>query len=262
MLKLGLTSVTFRSKSAEEIVEYCKTCGLSAIEWGSDVHVKPGDLKQAETVRKITENSGITVCSYGSYYRLGETGRDKFEEYAKTAQALNAPIIRIWGGSKSHRDLSKREYKALIDEVKAICKIAEKYNLTVAFEYHNDSLTDTKDAAIRAISDAGAENLGMYYQYDPWISREENYETLKAFLPYLKMVHVFNVDEDINRYSIRERNGREFWGRIIKILKQSNADVCMLFEFLRNEAFDELKGETEIMKNLLTMQEVKSVGNK
>ncbi len=83
MLKLGLTSVTFRNKSAEEVVEYCKMCGLSAIEWGSDVHVKPGDLKQAETVRKITENSGITACSYGSYYRLGATGIDEFEDYEK-----------------------------------------------------------------------------------------------------------------------------------------------------------------------------------
>lgn len=251
MPELGITSVTFRSRSAEEIVGYCQRCGIAAIEWGSDVHVKPGEREQAERIRRITENAGIRVSSYGSYYRLGETGVNEFESYAKTAQALNAPVIRIWGGSKAHRDLSKSEYKSLIDEAGEICKTAEKYSISVAFEYHNDSLTDSKDAALKALSDIGADNLGMYYQYDPWISCEDNYETLKAFLPYLKMIHVFNVDEKINRYSIKEHNGEEFWRNIIKILGQSNTEVCMLFEFLKEETFDELKRETDTMMSLL-----------
>ena len=66
VLKSGLTSVTFRRVSVEEIVKYCKICELSAIEWGSDVHAKPGDIRTAERIRRITEENGITVSSYGS----------------------------------------------------------------------------------------------------------------------------------------------------------------------------------------------------
>ena len=50
MPKLGLTSVTFRGLSADSVIDYCKRCGLCAVEWGSDVHVPPGNIAVAKTV--------------------------------------------------------------------------------------------------------------------------------------------------------------------------------------------------------------------
>ncbi len=247
MLNLGLTSVTFRKLNADEILKYCTECNLSAIEWGGDVHVPPDNINAARLIGEKTRSAGICTPSYGSYFRLGKN--DDFDKYLKTAKALGADIIRIWGGDKASSRLSGSEYKSLIEETKAVCKAALSENIQIAFEYHNDSVTDTAESALSVIRDVNCENLGMYFQYDPWVSFEKNTETLKAFLPYLKMVHVFYVDSDINRFSVKD--GEKIWKKFIKILKGNNADVFLLFEFLRNESLEELKNETAIMNKIL-----------
>lgn len=247
MLKLGLTSVTFRELGADDIIQYCKKCGLSSIEWGGDIHVLPGDIKTAESLKAETNNAGVCVSSYGSYFRLGKN--DDISKYIETAKALGANIIRIWSGSKASNLITETEYSVLLEETKSVCRATREENIQIAFEYHNDTFTDSKASALRLIGDASCENLGMYFQYDPWISYKENEDTLKAFLPYLKMVHVFYLDSNWQRYSIKD--GEKIWRSFIKILHENNADVYLLFEFLKNPNLHGLKEETEIMKKLL-----------
>ncbi len=47
MLYTGLCSITFRSLSVDAIIELATKARLDGIEWGSDVHVPPGDLELA-----------------------------------------------------------------------------------------------------------------------------------------------------------------------------------------------------------------------
>ena len=46
-MKTSLTSISFRSKSVQEIAHLAHAAQLDAIEWGGDVHVKPGDKEAA-----------------------------------------------------------------------------------------------------------------------------------------------------------------------------------------------------------------------
>ncbi len=247
MLKLGLTSVTFNNLNIEEVLKYCAECKLAAIEWGGDVHVLPGDDAAAETVCEKSKEFGICVSSYGSYYRLG--GGEDFDKYLKTAELLGAKVIRIWGGTKASRLIDNAEYSKLLEETRSVCRAAQAKNIQIAFEYHNDTLADTKESVLKLINDAECENLGIYFQYDPWVSEQENEDTLKAFLPYLKMVHVFYIDAEVNRFSIK--CGEKLWRRFIKILSENNSDTFMLFEFLKNPTLEGLKEETKIMNELI-----------
>ena len=47
MLTGGLVSITFRDLEANEIIDLVKKSGLTAIEWGGDVHVPHGDFNRA-----------------------------------------------------------------------------------------------------------------------------------------------------------------------------------------------------------------------
>ena len=67
MFYTGLTSITFRKLSIDEIIALTASAGLDGIEWGSDVHVPQGDTELAESVKAKTEAAGLKVCSYGSY---------------------------------------------------------------------------------------------------------------------------------------------------------------------------------------------------
>lgn len=249
MLKLGLTSVTFRSLGADKIIEYCKKCGLSAIEWGSDVHVPSGDAANAAEIAEKCKEAGIAIPSYGSYYTVGSG--DDFSEYIACAKALGASVIRVWGGHKSSADLTQAERRVLIDDTKRICKAAQSENIDIAFEYHNNSLTDNAESVLSVINDVGESNLGTYFQYAPWVSPEENCKALTALLPYLKTVHIFNIDQSSERFSIGEHGGAELWKSFSEILKSNNSDIYMLFEFLKNESLEGLRRETEIMKSIL-----------
>ena len=52
--KLGLCSVTFRKKTAEEVVEIAKKAGVDYIEWGADVHIKTAEDAQKAKELNVT----------------------------------------------------------------------------------------------------------------------------------------------------------------------------------------------------------------
>ena len=57
----GLVSISFRSLSPEEIIRIAKAAGLSAIEWGGDVHVPFGEIETARRVGEITRAAGLSI---------------------------------------------------------------------------------------------------------------------------------------------------------------------------------------------------------
>ena len=67
MWKTGVTSVSFRQHTPQQIIAAAAAAGLDGIEWGADVHVPAGDLAAAEQVRQLTQAAGLEVLSYGGY---------------------------------------------------------------------------------------------------------------------------------------------------------------------------------------------------
>ena len=114
MMESGIASVSFRSKSVEEIIAASAAAGLDGIEWGSDVHVPAGNITLAREVRRKTEAAGLKVLSYGSYYRLGaQAAEDEFSRVLASAAELGVQNVRVWGGSKGSAELSPDEWSVL-----------------------------------------------------------------------------------------------------------------------------------------------------
>jgi len=84
-MKTGLCSITFRKHSVDEVIDFAKSAELDGIEWGGDVHVPPGDLELARSVREKTEAAGLTIPSYGSYYRCNDD-TEPFSDVLDTAR--------------------------------------------------------------------------------------------------------------------------------------------------------------------------------
>jgi len=233
MFETGLVSVTFRKLDPVEIIKLVKTAGLSAIEWGSDVHVPQTDLERATTIGGLTRESGIRVASYGSYYRPGVQTPDEFEPYLKAALALGAPVIRVWAGNKGSADASTADRDAVISCTQAICDMAARHNVTICYEYHNGTLTDQIDSAIDAITAINRPNMKLYWQYNPSLSREENGNALRRVLPYLQTVHTFAMDASLTRHPLA--TAIEDWQAYKAILEESPADHPVLLEFVEGD---------------------------
>jgi 3-dehydroshikimate dehydratase len=59
-LRPGLCSVTLRDMSALDVIAVAARAGLTAIEWGADRHVQPGDLALAAAIGRRTADAGLT----------------------------------------------------------------------------------------------------------------------------------------------------------------------------------------------------------
>ena len=250
-MELGLTSVTFRGEEYETVIDYCVKSGLSCIEWGSDIHVPETDLDKARAVRKASDKAGIRICSYGSYYNLcaNENCEEAFLPYLETAVILGAPIIRLWAGKVGSNSASKEYYAQAVIETQKLCDMAAKYNITLAFEYHRNSLSDNADSAIRIYKDINRKNFGLYYQQSLQCTLEENIAALEKMLPYIKMVHVFYYENKM-RMSLGDGEGIDFWTRVIALLREHQIHADLLFEFLKDASLEGLKCETDIVKKI------------
>lgn len=111
MILPSLLSITFRKLPAEEVVRLAAANGIRAIEWGGDVHAPPRDEEALIRVRDLTRDAGLSVCAYGSYFRIGETDLAKpgFTEVLAAAKILGAPLIRVWVGLRGSAEISTEE---------------------------------------------------------------------------------------------------------------------------------------------------------
>ncbi len=236
MITSGLVSITFRNKTAAEICELCVRAGLRAIEWGGDVHVPAGDTETAASVRMMCAERNIEICAYGSYFRVGDD-ISEFRKCLDSAEALGAPLIRVWCGRKGSAD-ADTEYRAfIIDQLRAICAEADKRGIAVAPEFHGGTLTDDPESVYDLIKQtADISNLRFYWQ-PRWDWPEDmRLDTLKAVLHRLAYIHTFTWKHtpDIVRLELTE--GVEMWKKALAIAPESYA----LIEFVNNDSDESL----------------------
>lgn len=249
MLKTGLVSVSFRNKTPEEIIKEVKKCGLQGIEWGGDIHVVPGDIKRAAEVRKLTEEEGLGVFAYGSYFRPGEHSASEFGPVLESAVALKAPVIRVWAGAKWSFRADEAYVSRVAEETRKICDIAAGEGIQIAYEYHGWTLTDNRFSAMDLYGAVAKENMKLYWQPDFKVTGEDNLLALKMLQKNLKDIHVFYWDCLGNRFPLKE--GEELWKHYISILKEDGKDHNLMLEFVRNDSFEQLEMDAEVLKALV-----------
>lgn len=232
-LKTGLLSVTFRGLPREDIVRIAAEAGLDAIEWGGDIHVPHGDLDAAAEAARLTQGAGLTVRSYGSYYRLGVEGQPfTFEDALATAVRLGAPAIRVWAGNRGSAETDEDARKRVTEDAYRSAELAEKEGVTVCLEYHSRTLTDTCDSAIRLLRDAAHPRLRSLWQPPVGMPHAQRLEELRRISPWLEYVHVFQW-EGTERLPLLD--GADEWRTYLEALQLLPGERHAMLEFVRND---------------------------
>lgn len=245
MFNGGLVSVTFRGLSVEEIADLCQKNHLTYIEWGSDVHVPPGNFKKAEQTAKLCENKGLVPFAYGSYYRMGQN-KSEFSKYIDTAKALNAKVIRIWAGTKAPSALTKEEYNGLLFEADEIAEIARKSGITIASECHLDTLTEDAEAGKEFIEKISSPFFKTYWQPNQFKSFEQNIAAAKALSPYTVGIHIFNWDKN-GRHPLVD--GKKMWQQYLGVF--GGMDIPVMLEFMHDDSPSSLAPTAETLFELI-----------
>ncbi len=236
MIHPGLVSVTFRKLSPAEIVALVKQAGLKGIEWGGDVHVPSGDLGRAREVREITQENGLSVAAYGSYYRVGqsESAGMSFERVLATAVELGAPTIRVWPGSAASDVTDEEARWKIIQDLRRIADLAARAGVSVSTEFHGGTLTDTNESAGRLLVEVDHSNVLTLWQPHNGEETAECVRGLSELLPKLGNVHIFHWwPTSAERHPLAEGAAR--WAKFWPLLRQAPGDRFALLEFVQGD---------------------------
>lgn len=251
MIKTGLVSVTFRELSVEEVVATAKKAGLEGIEWGGDVHVPAGDIAAAENARKLTEEAGLSVFAYGSYFRPGmcEDAAEEFKPVLASAVALGAPVIRVWAGAKWSWYADEAYSNKVIADTQIICDMAAEKNIKIAYEYHGWTLTDNPMSARDAKERVGRDNMRLYWQPNYCCSKEDNELALQILMPHMDYIHVFYWTPVGEKLAFE--GALDIWKKYVEFIKADNKDHCLMMEFVKDGKVEQLFEDVKALKSII-----------
>lgn len=249
MIKTGLLSVTFRKTASREIVHLTTRAGLHGIEWGGDVHVPHGDLAAARDARRMTEDAGLAVLAYGSYFRCrpGEA----FEPVLASAVALGAPMIRIWAGERGSAEVDEVHREAVAGLARACVASASQAGIAVAFEHHANTLTDTLPSTLALLhATPGARTL---WQPPHNMDEDARLEGLRRMLPSLANIHVFHWRmPDLARLPLCE--GEVLWRKRLHVAADGGRDFAALLEFVRGDSPEQMVEDAATLRRCIEMR--------
>ncbi len=229
--KIGMTSVTFRNKTAVEVVEICRREKVGYIEWGSDVHVKT--LDDAQMVKKLCDEAGITVSSYGSYYRVGNGTAEQWRELCENADAMGAGSIRVWLGTKDSEKTNDEEYLLLLEDCRRICDVAKEYGIIVCPECHDNTFNNNTDAIIRFKNDLGRDNFKSYFQ-SRYFRMEYDLDRIDRTFDFIKDMHVSY--SDLKREQMFRKKDKNYLDTLLKKMISKGFDGIVMLEFTQDSS--------------------------
>lgn len=244
MFKKGLVSISFRDKTPSELITAAKKCGLSCIEWGSDVHAPCLDTQTLKIIKAECDKNGIECCSYGTYFRIGENSSAELADYIKAAKILGTNILRLWCGNKNSGEYSKSEKEILFNQCRELAEIAEKENVFICMECHNNTFTDCLDGYKELFENVRSENFKMYWQPNQYKTDRQNIEYAKTVAENTVVIHAFNWKDD-DKFPLKENE--DLWKKYLSLFKK---ELPVLLEFMPDGDIRSLKNEADAIKRI------------
>lgn len=250
--RLGLCSVTLRALAPADVVAAAVAARLESIEWGSDIHVRAGDLENARRVGDETREAGLVVCSYGSYVQFpwAREVPEDFGDVLRTAQALGAPRIRVWAGptASAEAEADAESRRSTVDELTAMAARADAVGIDIALEFHLGTLADTAESTVRLLDEIDAPNVSTYWQPAIGATDDQAMSDLDALSPSVSTMHVFSWDASFGRHPLASRS--EMWSHATDRATGLPRVTDLLLEFLPSDDVELLASEAAFLRTL------------
>ena len=164
----------------------------------------------------------------------------------ETAQNLGAKNIRVWAKRIASKDFSEVEYQRLVTDTQKYADLAAEYDINICFENHRKTYTDTTTSAKKLLYDVSRDNVFMYWQPQAGESINERLDAIRTLKNKLKTTHVFNWDDEFNRYPLKD--AKEEW----KIYaNELGCDRPYLLEFVINDDINQFREDVKTLKEII-----------
>ncbi|ADI12086.1 sugar phosphate isomerase/epimerase [Streptomyces bingchenggensis BCW-1] len=258
--RLGICSVTFRRLDPDQVIAAVAGAGLECVEWGADRHVPAGDERAARRVREATEEAGLAVASYGSYYRAGVSDPEEFDAVLHSAVLLGAARIRIWAGTTGTYETPPERRRQIVEDTRRAAALAADAGVALAYEFHRNTLTDGADHALGLLDEVGVggvdgvDGVHSYWQPPVDLPDAEALSGLDALIDRVAAVHAFSWWPGTTRLPLAARE--EMWRAAFERLRahragRAGAPLDVLLEFVPGDDEGILPREAATLRALV-----------
>ena len=263
--KSGLLSVTFREKTPEAILSLVAASGLQSIEWGGDKHLPAGDIATAERLGRQTREAGLEVSAYGSYYKFEdidascETSGPSPLAVLETAQALGTGMVRIWPGSVGSEEAPEGWRNRLVERTRELAALAVERSLSLGFEFHNNSLTDTAASTARLLDEVDCPNVSTFWQTNRGVSRETHLEGLRLLRERVSHIHCHHLVDDRQPPFELLAKGEADWLPFLRLLRPEDEPRFVSIEFVRDGSEESFRHDAATLRRWLSILDTPAV---
>jgi 3-dehydroshikimate dehydratase len=251
----GLCSITFRSLSADQVLEVAVAAGVEGIEWGADGHAPPGGGAKVESLAHRCRDAGVEIASYGSYLGFTPTGEEDaaaVDAVLESADALGAPMVRIWAELGVTPDSPSEDRSRVMERTASIADAIADRALIAALEFHPFTLTQTAASTNELLDTLDRPNLRSHWQPDPSLSPDEGLDELAAVAPRLAHVHAFTWGSSgiADRRALAD--GDDLWCRALSLVERKAGALpvrrYVMCEYVRDDAPEQLVTDVQTLR--------------
>lgn len=197
-MKISVCSVGWRrtDRHISEIIPRVSALGFDGIElWGR--HLVGTD---ATEIASALEENSLPVSMISPYFDL--TGDDAARALALDdaaffidyADAVGAPLIRVFTGVVGSREASSDQFKKCVGSLRNICDRAAEKGLTLALETHPKTLVDTAPGCLELLEAVDRDNIKLNLDiYHMWEVHFDPVAVLEWLFDHVAHVHAKNA---------------------------------------------------------------------
>lgn len=259
MISIGLCSMTFQSRSPEEVVKICKQHDLDIIEWaGRDNHIPP-DISPARLneILMLCDDEGINMPTFGSYFDAYNQDPGDFNRVLDIATALGSKVVRIWSGDWDEPGelsrMSEDKINILVERSRVLATMARERNIKLAYEYHEYMPTCGADEFNEIFRRAGHENLYSYFQMtaSPRGSVESNLRDYEKVFPRTVNIHCHYFENSGDASSVLPLSaGDHLWNPLYNKIVESGYDGAIMIEVYKDYDLEKFAADLEYLRDL------------
>jgi sugar phosphate isomerase/epimerase len=262
----GLCSITFRSLAPDDVLALVVRAGAEGIEWGADGHVPPGGGPEVEALATRCRDAGVAVVSYGSYLGAGPADDGEgiaVEAVLDSAQALGAPMVRVWTEFGVTAASPEAERSRVIERTADLTDAIAARGLLTALEFHPGTLTENAASANRVLAALDRATLKTHWQPDPALAPADAVAELALVAPRLAHVHAFTW----GAAGIADRrplsDGAELWPAALSLADREGPPLpgprFALCEYVRDDDPEQFVADVRTLRRWLDEAELGAV---
>jgi len=260
-IRPAMCSIAWREASIESVLPHIAQAGYLGVElWGPHIERYLQEGGSLSSLAALLEEHALQVPMISTYFDLinePEESLSRAKRYIEYAQALEAPLIRVFTGGGDSDQAPVSTWRAVVKGLREICRLGLDHQIGFALETHRGHLHDTTESTLKLIRQVGAQNLWVNLDiFNLFTKGEDPLQALKRLFPWVRILHLKNGLRQGEKWQsgIPLAKGAMDYGSFLQALSESNYGGYVSIEWFGEDpaqaAQEELAYLQEHLENL------------